>query len=445
MGKISIKLILDKKGKNNIDTDSNDIGIHVDSIEKAVSFINDITAQGNEKFINKLIKEKKNIQKETIEKIKDNDLGINKIIIKSGTSFTSDDITKIVKMLGNNITIDINDLDVDEINKIIVPSNIDDYTSFEVSLYESDSCYKYELDELLDYLVNIKNFVSRYNLSPLETCIFVYDLVRERKFKTNDIEEGVINKEKLDIVGILENRNNSRTLNKIYQSDNIVCAGFSALYKAILKLLNIDAYMMLYEPDEGHEEELRIQHVSNVVCLNDSKYNINGFYELDTTWDRISNGDNLYDYKLSIQTYFNFAKPLQTALKQKKAKGFIPKAPDFYDTGNGWFKEKLEGLNTKEIDLDTFEKALYRVRIVEHSIDKDKYQITERKLNNALRTRKIIEEEELRDVFCGQNENIHNLSEKEKLEIARAELISVLHKVNNDDMDKNPVLNKKKI
>ena len=377
MRKTFIKLILDKKGKNNIDINHYYIEIHVDSIEKAVSFINDISVQDNEKLINKLIKESKNIRQGIVKRINGNNLVIDTIVIKSGTSFSSDDITKIVKMLGNyiDLDIDINDLDVDEINKIIVPSDIDDDILFDVSLYKADSCYKYELDELLDYLIDIKNFVSRYNLSPLETCIFVYDLVRERDYKLNDIEEKVENKQELDMdemIDILENKTDSRNLNKIYQSDSIVCSGFSALYKAILKLLNIDAYMMLYEPDEEHKEEIDAGHVSNVVYLTDSKYNINGFFELDTTWDRLCYGDTLYDYKLSIQTYFNFAKPLQTALKQKKAKGFIPKTPDFYDTGNGWFKEKLEGLNTKEIDLDAFEKALYRVRIVEHSIDKDK-------------------------------------------------------------------------
>ena len=42
------------------------------------------------------------------------------------------------------------------------------------------------------------------------------------------------------------------------------------------------------------------------------------------------------------------------------------------------------------------------------------------------------------------HQKVLSKSEKEKLEIARAELISVLHKVNNDNMDKNKELNIKK-
>lgn len=446
MSRILINIVLDSKEEFRINTNSDCISISFDSVEKLEQFYCDnASILTNEKFINKLVEEGKCTSEEIIEKIKSNDFDISSVVVKSGTCFTADDITKVVSLLKDNSTLNIEDLDIDEINEIIVPADINDEIIINTTLYESDSCCKKELDGLCDYLYNIKKFISKYDLSPLEACIFVYDLVRERDYNENSLEIDARNNELLsegEEFNMFMNATNSRTLNKIYKSDKIVCAGFSALYKAILRLLNIDSYMLLYEP--APDSDMREGHISNVVYLNDNKYNVKGLFEVDTTWGRF--GSELYNYTLN--NYIYFARNLNDAYSQKKAIGLVPGNLDFYDNSKTFFKEdsRVDKFDDTELDLKTFKKALYKVRIIEHSIDKDKYKITENMLDAAAKTRSVFTEDEVVNILCKNNSgnDIYRLSEKEKLEIARSELISILHKVSNDGINKNPVLSIRK-
>ncbi len=127
------------------------------------------------------------------------------------------------------------------INSIDISDNVNIITRYNFA----DTCTKSELNELLNYLNNIKRLVSRYNMSPFEICIFVYDLLRERPYKESPkISIKDVDKDK--IANMIENQSNSRSIIKVFKSDEIVCAGFANLYSAILDLFGIYSDPIIY-------------------------------------------------------------------------------------------------------------------------------------------------------------------------------------------------------
>lgn len=117
----------------------------------------------------------------------------------------------------------------------------------------------------MEYIKEIAQNIKNLNLSPFETIIYVYDIVRDRNYKhENEYEEGI----------------KSRELSEIKNGDAIVCVGFSALYSAILEYLGIEAeniYMNRREGGSGH--------VINEIYIKDPKYKIDNVYYFDATKD----------------------------------------------------------------------------------------------------------------------------------------------------------------
>ncbi len=119
--------------------------------------------------------------------------------------------------------------------------------------------------------------INSYDLSPLEKVMFVYDSVKYRLFEDD-----------------LEDINSSRDLDKVLNGDKIVCAGYSNLFTAILTSLGINSIPVI---------DFNIKHQRSLAYIKDDKYNINGVYAFDPTWDRRKNADDTsyidkYDYFL---------------------------------------------------------------------------------------------------------------------------------------------------
>ena len=409
-----------------------------------------------------------------------------------------DDIVKIINLLKNKIEyLFLDDLDVNDLTELCNRIDLGNNITISTKYNYRDLCTKDELIVLLKYLENIKSLITRYNLSPLEICIFVNDLIRERKYKKSSLES----KETSDISkeDLLENGNGfnrSRSLFKIIKNDEIVCTGFSNLYSVILNMMNIKSDKITYLPIDDNDRG----HAANIVHIYDEKYGINGLFEIDTTWGRVYNKDNSYNYQKSIENYRYFANCLYFAKFQKKFEklkmdypiidklidalnqgrdsinmysGFpffiqsslafvlskcealnqkygnrllneeiakikqILKEKDFTDTERilDLYNEIELNLCTKELDFQAFKEALYRVKIVEHSIDKDKYPLSEESFMRACKSKDGI-------IGRATKEKI-SFNEEKELDVARASLISVLHKIAGDNVDKNPTMYKK--
>ena len=429
------------------------------------------------------------------------------ILFDYGSFISFEDMKEAINLTKDRIkTLDIPVLNSDKLLQLAQSVNIDNSVGIRTRYNFNDYCTRDELIELTTYLNRIQEYVKRYGLSPLETCIFVHDLIRERQYKKYEFDkrsfEGLQGEELKNAIMELSN---SRSLFKIFKSDKIVCAGFSNLYAAILELLGIKSDIITYESTVDDT----VGHMSNLVYLNDEKYNINGIYEIDTTWGRKYNKDDSYNYQESINNYFNFARPINEAIAiklhhdegnaynkellalfsinksiERLLKFIDMQAPNFVmhstisslynrveelskDFNRRLFAKELNTLkgilnnikNNNEYSLEelkraavgiymkvyksqldplAFKKALYKVKYIEHSIDKDKYPFNAVDFNKAFKSR--MDNEQNRLIFNLFGERMDARFKKEdKLNKARAELISVLHKAAQDDVDKNPV------
>lgn len=430
---------------------------------------------------------------------------IDRINFDSGY-MTLEEIRTAINLVKNNVKeINLSCLTLDEITKVLSLIDISDDVKLVTRYNYHDTCNKSELSELTNYLNRIKEYVNRYGLSPLEICIFVNDLIREREF--NAVEDEISDYDNLSKEEYNEaffNSSKSRSLFRIFKSDKIVCAGFSMLYSAILELFDIKSERVSYMP----LDEEPFGHMANYVYLDDNQYNVKGIFEIDTTWGRKKDGDNNYDYQKSINNYFHFARPIIEAnaikahykLGDNKSKSTIDQlrarinrlnhqidlgAPDMILSGtlelishsmediNAKFKDNLFDkelnivndylnmmINHEKYDIEglkkvfpfvlrkvyashlnpiAFKSALYQVKLVEHSIDKDKYPVTVKDLNEAFKSRMDSKETQLLSTIFGTKLFNMKFDNSKKRDIAGAELISVLHKIADDKVNENPV------
>ena len=417
-----------------------------------------------------------------------------------------EDIKKGIELVKNNVKkIDISCLDLDEIISIINEIDLSDDIEIVTKYNYNDSCSKSDLIELTNYLNGIKEYVTRFDLSPLEQCIFVNDLLREREYKESDEQANfnrVLTSREYDEE--MKKSAESRSIFKVFKSDKIVCAGFSNLYSAILDLLGISATTVTYAP----LVENKPGHMANLVFLEDSKYDIKGIYEIDTTWGRFNKKDGSYDYQESINNYYHFANSISDAFAIKKRNklddGYSSTEIDkfgsaykrFLDVMNmglpdiakakfiesvvknmklinsrfktGFLNDEIQALDEamkkysglekcddeqvkkmlaktirkiygSSISPIDFKDALYKVKYIEHSIDKDKYPFSETTFNKACDSKLGKDEASqlLMAIFGETGDNVFD--EGNEMDISRAELLSVLHKMSNDSVDKDPV------
>ena len=99
----------------------------------------------------------------------------------------------------------------------------------------------------------------------------------------------------------------------------------------------------------------------------------------------------------------------------------------------------LHSIDNSLLNPIGFKAALFRVKMIEHSIDKDKYPFSENDFNEAFLSRIDDIDSLLLTALYEKKHNIKQFDEKKKLKLARMELLSTLHKVAGDNLNKNPV------
>ena len=257
--------------------------------------------------------------------------------------------------------------------------------------------------EVYEKINLIKKGIKKYNLSPIEQLMYTYDIVRDRIYvEENDYESSQV----------------SRSLSSVLTGDKIVCAGFANIFDEIAKQLDFKS--MVYTLQFGEE-----YHARNMVYVKDEKYNINGIYFFDPTWDcKKENNDYLKSYKFFARTKSEmdvihkssnedcvFLSPkigeqyhinidnayfLKTILKLYEL--IIGVKPDFIKVINHDLEiEKkvyaFSHLADNKISLDTFEKILLTVRNIEYNED-NKYSINKKDLKDTINSYIVISEEE---------------------------------------------------
>ena len=154
-----------------------------------------------------------------------------------------------------------------------------------VKLQGNDDYIK--IEEAIELIKIIKEqsfMVKQLDLSPMEQVMYIYDQVRNRLYIMENEDEDL---------------RTSRDLNQVVFGEKIVCEGYSNIFSAILTNLGYSNRVVYMNADDG-----KSGHARNVVYIKDPKYNIDGVYYFDTTWDRKKKeNDNSY-----LNSYRCFAK-----------------------------------------------------------------------------------------------------------------------------------------
>ena len=136
--------------------------------------------------------------------------------------------------------------------------------------------------EFIKFYYNLSKFLNsidilkdNYKLSPLEVFLLVYDKVCNFKEYKSYPDKYPVYKQ--------------GNLKYLFNSKYMVCSDYSILLVAALSYFGIDARDFLLILEHYEEDKLKEEiHARVLLKLKDDKYNINGIYISDPTWDKKS-------------------------------------------------------------------------------------------------------------------------------------------------------------
>ena len=174
---------------------------------------------------------------------------------------------------------------------------IDNDISIGVGIFE-----KYSMKDYIKYEEQlIKLIQPAFNLSPLEKYLYAYNVTKKFKvYKENE-----------------DNADLSRHLYEILSGDYMVCVGYATMAIDLLNKLGVSASRVSVSVDVGYDgvdKDIIVApddvltkgagHARLQVNLVDPKYNIDGYYLADPTWDNVM-GNDAYNYALMTQDEYN--------------------------------------------------------------------------------------------------------------------------------------------
>lgn len=208
------------------------------------------------------------------------------------------DIVRKSTELGKIFTFNIKVKDKNEFNKVAF-LNEEALTS---NLITVNCGTRVDINKYLNVEKRLTEMVkAAENLSPLEKYLYAYNVTKKiKKYKENK-----------------NDRDESRNLYRILDSEYIVCAGFANLLIDLLSKLGIEAMDYSATVQTGFDSIKRDAevmsddvnsslefHARAMVNLVDPKYGIDGFYLTDPTWDNDLEHD-LYNYALLSHDEYN--------------------------------------------------------------------------------------------------------------------------------------------
>ncbi len=226
---------------------------------------------------------------EVLEKIKSDGVNCIKNISDIEFFYEPDVVSKFVNdnpiLLTKRIIFsDYNLLDNSLIEKI--ESNFKDTSNIYFKIKGNYSLITFDEYKNTTYSINKKiNEIERYDFSVLEKIMYVYDMVRDKVYL--EVDEG-------------EDETHSRNLSSALLGNRIVCLGYSVIFQTLLNRLGIDCYKIILDNIDSYGGHVRV-----AVYVKDEKYDIDGVYFFDPTWDCKRNDDDnkfLLSYKYFAMT-----------------------------------------------------------------------------------------------------------------------------------------------
>lgn len=219
-------------------------------------------------------------------------------------------------------------------------------------------------EEVLELMIRD---IKDKNLSPLEKYMAIYEIVKKfKQFKRNN-----------------DDRDEARNIFKILFNDYIVCVGFSRLLIELLSRVGITATEMGTKVDISYDygyvwdvKPVKLDdHFRVIVYLQDPKYNIDGYYMADPTWD------NSLNKNLIVHSLMTFDMlQTQARLTDNTTENLILDNNNFNDFCtkiNFFLKRRINNINKFDSYLNSLLKAyenLYEeiMRIIK--LDKSNYE-----------------------------------------------------------------------
>lgn len=203
--------------------------------------------------------------------------------------YTEDNLSSAIslaKHLKSNVTLANDSISLDKYKIILDKYFTEDMDRSNIHFYFQENNNPLSAKELYNTATMVNDIVNRVentNLSQIESIMYVYDIVKERIYKKDK-----------------DNYHNSHDVMNVLTGDTIVCSGYSNVFNAILKCLGIKAIPLISN---------KSKHQRSIAYVKDEKYNIDGVYVFDPTWDS-KKDTNDYTY---INRYNYFAMPLSLA------------------------------------------------------------------------------------------------------------------------------------
>ena len=193
------------------------------------------------------------------EYIKKNNLEERNICLSDCLDFSQQTYEDIIKYFGNKTNIYL---------------SISGNTNY-ISLQD----FKKSLDIINGYV----NFIKALKLSPVEEIMCAYDIVKNKMYcEENENEANEL----------------SRDLCSVLLGDKIVCLGFSRIFNEILLHLGRKSIICMYDDEKNPNGG----HARNFTYIKDDKYDIDGAYYFDVTWD--SKKENDEDFYINRYRFF---------------------------------------------------------------------------------------------------------------------------------------------
>ena len=191
------------------------------------------------------------------------------------------------------------------------------------------------------------------NLSPFEKFLYAYNVTKKyKKYKGN-----------------ADNPSDSRNLYSVLEGEYMVCRGFTALLNDLLNKLGIDNYIISATVDIGYDRvpynatnipEDAISkpgyHSRLRVNIVDPKYDIDGFYISDPTWDNVLDQDT-YNFSLITEDDYSRMYRYNYTILDEHELLSVHSLEEFYSKVNIYLdKELIKKQNLIKTDINSLFK-----------------------------------------------------------------------------------------
>ncbi len=238
------------------------------------------------------------------------------------------------------------------------------------------------------------------NFSPFEKYLYIYNIVKSYKVYQESPND----------------KSESRNLYEVLNSDYMVCYGYTNLLCDLLNKLNIPACQIsatIYgnaqnkQAPETFEVGKVAFHSRAMVNLVDSKYNINGIFLTDPTWDNRKD-DDTYNYALLTPDEYNKSHNYNYLETNSLELFFVHNEQEFDERFAFLSKKIINSDNFIFQDVNPLQYLIYDLLQYIHKLDRNYYNHLKKSYTNIDSPNKEAVIETYKECYASLREYIIN-------------------------------------